>query len=81
MEEYRASDLHLSVGNPPTLRVNGQLIPIKETVVTPKFVTEIADAILTADQKQKLQEQKELIVTFDFESKKRFRIHFFFFKI
>ncbi|OGY79671.1 MAG: hypothetical protein A3B74_02770 [Candidatus Kerfeldbacteria bacterium RIFCSPHIGHO2_02_FULL_42_14] len=78
VEEYRASDLHLSVGNPPTLRVNGQLIPIKETVVTPKFVTEIADAILTADQKQKLQEQKELIVTFDFESKKRFRIHFFF---
>lgn len=79
VEEYKASDLHLSVGNPPTLRVNGQLMPLaKELIVTPSFLQNLVDTILTAEQRKQLQDHKELLVAFDFENKKRFRIHFFF---
>jgi twitching motility protein PilT len=42
--KYRASDLHLTVGRPPTLRVDGKLIPVEKTqVLTPEATAKFKD--------------------------------------
>ena len=41
--EYNASDLHLSVGNPPMLRVDNELVPLREEqVITPDLIEKFA---------------------------------------
>uniref|UniRef100_A0A7C6EDX3 PilT/PilU family type 4a pilus ATPase n=1 Tax=candidate division WOR-3 bacterium TaxID=2052148 RepID=A0A7C6EDX3_UNCW3 len=42
--KYRASDLHLTVGRPPTLRIDGKLYPIEKTqVLTPEVTAKFKD--------------------------------------
>lgn len=77
--EYKASDFHLSVGNPPILRVDGKLVPlVNEPVVTPDFMKSIVDSILDESQKKTLNEQKEIVLAYTMPNKSRFKISLFF---
>ncbi|MFA5877822.1 MAG: PilT/PilU family type 4a pilus ATPase [Candidatus Staskawiczbacteria bacterium] len=77
--EEEASDLHLSVGHKPTLRLTGQLIPLaKEKVVEPADSEALARLLMNTMQYKKFFEEKEIDFSYNFEGKARFRINCFF---
>ncbi len=74
-----ASDLHLSVGRYPTLRISGRLIPLtNKEILTPQKVEELVDALLTDDQKSKFVKDKEADLSYEFGKEARFRINVFY---
>ena len=73
-----ASDLHIGVGQPPTLRLDGALIPLTgEQIVTPEIAQGLADALLSDLQKKVFAEKKELDFSYSLEDKARFRVNVF----
>jgi twitching motility protein PilT len=74
-----ASDLHLSVGKHPTLRVDGILIPLQnEPLLTPELAEGIISELLTPEQKNKLMENKQVDLAYSLEEKARFRVNVYF---
>ena len=47
MVQLNASDLHLKVGRPPTLRVNGDLSPLPLPALRPEDLTALAKELMT----------------------------------
>jgi len=77
--EYNASDFHLTVGNPPILRVDGKLIPLtKQPVITPDFMENMINNILDEKQKKKLEKDKEIVLAHTMSNKSRFKISIFY---
>lgn len=75
----QASDLHLSVGHPPMLRITGKLVPLlKYKELEAKDVRVLAENLMTPEQFQRFQEQKEIDFSYNFEGKSRFRVNVFF---
>jgi len=71
-----ASDIHLSVGKYPTLRVDGDLTPLKDEKILDKDDTrELAYLILGEERKQTFLERKELDFSFEYKEKARFRVN------
>src|SRR3989344_4733990 len=76
--QRNASDLHLSVGYPPTLRIHGDLIPVPgEVPSTPSQIESLVAPLLTDIQKNLYQQNFELDFSFEFESKARFRVNIY----
>jgi twitching motility protein PilT len=74
----RASDLHLQVGLPPMLRVDGTLIPIAGfNPLDEAGVETLIFAILDQDQRQILMKDKEFDFSFAFGTLGRFRVNAF----
>ena len=74
----KASDLHLQVGLPPYLRVDGALKPVSGTdVLTEESIESLIFAILDEDQKQILLKDKEFDFSFAFGDLGRFRVNAF----
>ncbi len=74
----KASDLHLQVGLPPMLRVDGALKPVSGAdVLTEEMVESLVFAILDDDQKQILLKDKEFDFSFAFGDLGRFRVNAF----
>ena len=47
----QASDLHLSLGHPPTLRIAGNLVPlVKKKPATAESIMELAGSLMTQEQ-------------------------------
>ncbi|MEK7149003.1 MAG: PilT/PilU family type 4a pilus ATPase [Patescibacteria group bacterium] len=73
-----ASDLHITVGRYPTLRVDGGLIPLlKEPLITPEFAEEFVDGFLSSEDKKRFKEEKELDFSYSFQERARFRVNVF----
>ena len=76
--KYGASDLHIQVGLPPILRIDGSLVPIPNT---PILTTEIVDTLIfsTLDsmQRETLAKDKEFDYSFAFGEIARFRVNAF----
>jgi twitching motility protein PilT len=77
MIEQGASDLHLTVGVPPMLRLHGRLVPRPGEPLTPASTKELAYSILTEQQKHKFEEAKELDLSFGLKGVGRFRANVF----
>lgn len=74
----RASDLHLQVGLPPTLRIDGSLVPLSGyNVLDEAAVESLVFAILDPDQQQILVKDKEFDFSFAFGTLGRFRVNAF----
>lgn len=74
-----ASDLHIAVGQRPTIRIDGQLVPLqKELLVTPDMAKGLVMALLTDEQQKIFLEEKQLDFAYGFEDKARFRVNVFF---
>jgi twitching motility protein PilT len=71
------SDLHLSIGSPPQVRVNGDLRRLEEPVLTPEAIKSLAYSVLTDGQKKKFEETWELDMAFGLRSVGRFRCNVF----
>ena len=72
--DRNASDLHIVAGIPPTLRVDGQLTPVpNEAVSTPDIIASYLKEILSSEQLERLNVNKELDFSLSFSDKARFR--------
>ena len=77
--EYKASDLHLTVGTPPVLRVDGKLITLTdEEVITPEFMDSVLEQVMNEEQRAVLEKERGVLFTFDFSNKARFKINIFY---
>ena len=76
----QASDLHISVGHPPVLRLTGRLVPlIKRKKLSSQDAKGLAEALMTEEQKQRFLEEKEVDFSYNFvEERTRFRVNVFF---
>lgn len=74
----KGSDLHLQVGLPPMLRVDGKLVPVSGAdILNDEAVESLVFAILDEDQKQILLKDKEFDFSFAFGDLGRFRVNAF----
>lgn len=74
--DTKASDLHLISGIPLTLRIDGVLAPIPSAgILTPDVITELLKQVLTSEQFERLNVNKELDFSLAFSDKARFRIN------
>jgi twitching motility protein PilT len=73
-----ATDLHLCVGRPPILRIDGKLVPIEgSSPLSPDAVKEISLSLLNQDQQDKFWAQKDIDFAFSHNEKARFRANIF----
>ena len=77
MIEQGASDLHITIGTAPQLRIDGRLIPLKVPALTPADTKQICYSVLTEAQKHKFEEEHELDLSFGVKSLARFRANMF----
>ena len=77
--EKNSSDLHLLVGSPPLVRIDGQLIPIPgEAILDSNGVEQLLSGVMAPDQKQVFLVNKEFDFSFELEKKARFRVNSYF---
>ncbi|NNJ47475.1 MAG: type IV pilus twitching motility protein PilT [Acidimicrobiia bacterium] len=77
--ENAGSDLHMTAGTPPQIRVNGHLRPLEEFgLMMPAELRRMIYGILTADQRQRLEENRELDASHPVPGHGRFRVNVFF---
>ncbi|GAG63245.1 unnamed protein product [marine sediment metagenome] len=75
--EKDASDLHLNVGVPPVLRINGKLEKLNLPELTPQNTHEMIYSILNERRKADFEKYGELDLSYELANVARFRINVF----
>jgi twitching motility protein PilT len=73
--EKGASDLHLSAGAPPQLRIDEKLVKTEDTILTPEKTRELTYSILSQEQIKRFEKELELDLSFGIEGLSRFRVN------
>ena len=73
MIEKGASDMHITTGSPPLLRIDGQIVPLKLPPLGPVETKQLCYSILTEEQKIQFEKTSELDLSFGVKSLSRFR--------
>jgi len=76
--EQNASDVHLTVGLPPILRINKELVYLDEDPLTPEAVAEMMFSIMTDRQKELFKEKFEFDFSYGLKGLARFRVNVFY---
>ena len=79
MAHERASDVHLSPGFAPALRVRGRIVPLAEYgLLTPQDTRDVAYSILNDDQRKRFESRKQIDLAYAVPGVARFRVNVFF---
>ena len=73
MIDNKASDLHITAGVPPQLRIDGEIVPTEHDPLTPEITQAITYSVLNEEQQKRFEEQKELDFSFGVKGLSRFR--------
>ncbi len=73
-----ASDLHITSGLPPMVRVRGEVQPLDYPPLTPNATRELVYDILSNDQRQRLENDWELDFSYSVPHTGRFRVNVYF---
>jgi twitching motility protein PilT len=74
----QGSDLHLTAGVPPMIRIHGELNPLKGyRRLLPKDLQELVYSMLTQKQREVFEENLELDISYQLPGKARFRVNVF----
>ena len=76
--EKNASDLHLSVGSIPMVRIDGKMNKLNLPEMTLDKMEAIRDEVLSSDQLKAFKERLELDFSTKLDDKGRFRVNFFY---
>ena len=76
MKEQGASDLHMVIGFPPMIRLNGDLVPLNKAVLTPESNLKMLFEMMTSEQQAELQKNRDLDMAYELENVGRFRCNF-----
>lgn len=74
-KEAGASDVHLTVGIPPKMRVNGDLITMNYSKMLPADTLDILISVMTEAQREKFEERGEYDFSFSIPNCGRFRVN------
>ena len=77
MLEKGASDLHLTTGCPPQMRLHGHLVPMNYPELGPADTKQLIYSVLTDAQKHRFEEENELDLSFGLKGMSRFRANVF----
>jgi twitching motility protein PilT len=77
MVEKGASDLHITAGQAPLLRIDGQVIPLKLPALAPSQAKALCYEVLSEEQKIKFEKTNELDFAFSMKRVARFRGNLF----
>jgi twitching motility protein PilT len=77
MIEKGASDMHITTGSPPLLRVDGSIVPLKLPPLSPIETKQLCYSVLTEEQKIQFEKNKELDLSFGVKNLSRFRANIF----
>ncbi len=77
MIEKGASDMHITTGSPPLLRIDGSIVPLKLPPMGPVETKQLCYSILTEEQKIQFEKTNELDLSFGIKSLSRFRANIF----
>lgn len=75
--DLKASDLHITVAVPPTVRINGELKKIGDQLVTPEISAKLIRDVLTEDELKRLDANGEIDLSFANPGLGRFRVNAF----
>jgi twitching motility protein PilT len=78
LKELGGSDLHLTTGSPPQVRIDGRLRPLDLPPQTAAETKRLAYSVLTDAQKHRLEENLELDFSFGVKDVSRFRGNIFY---
>ncbi len=73
----KASDLHLTVGAPPTIRLHGEMQQLPYPELTRDTLRTMLIGILTGDQQNRFEEKRDLDFSIEIPNLARFRCNFF----
>ncbi len=77
MVQKGASDLHLKVGRPPTMRVDGELVPMELPPMRPEDLRSIGEQIMPPKQRREWEESKEADFAIGVPGVGRFRVNMY----
>ena len=77
MVEKGASDLHITAGSAPLLRIDGHIIPLKLPQLSPSQAKALAYEVLSEEQKITFEQSSELDFAFSMKKVARFRGNLF----
>ncbi len=77
MSEKKASDLHIALGAPPVLRIDGQMVPTAFPKLTAEICQHLVYSLLTDTQKQRFESTNELDISFGIKNIGRVRMNVF----
>src|SRR6188768_731843 len=77
MIEKGASDLHITTGSPPQLRIDDSLVPLRLPPLRPEDTQRLCYTVLTEDQKNEFERTNELDLSFGVKNLARFRANIF----
>jgi len=75
--EKGASDLHITAGSPPLIRLDGKVLPMNHPPLAPAETKQLIYSVLTDAQKQRFEEENELDLSFGLKGISRFRANVF----
>ena len=77
MIEKGASDLHITTGSAPLLRIDGSVVPLKLPPLSPIETKQLCYSVLTEEQKVHFEKNNELDLSFGVKNLSRFRANIF----
>ena len=77
MIEQGASDLHISTGTTPQIRIDGKMTPTSGANMSSAETKQLCYSVLTDAQKRKFEEENELDLSFGVKGLSRFRGNIF----
>lgn len=75
--EKSASDLHITTGTPPQLRIDGSLLPLRTPPLSPVDTKQLCYSVLTEEQKIQFEKSNEIDLAFGVKGLARFRANLF----
>ena len=76
--DRNSSDLHIKVGYPAQLRIDGDLVPVNGDIIDDNYAQELVFSLLDDAKRDKLEVNRELDFAYSYENKGRFRINAFY---
>lgn len=77
MVKRNASDLHITVGSPPIIRIDGKLTKMEHDILGPEQTKKLAYSVMNERQRKAFEENSELDLSFGVETLSRFRCNVF----
>ncbi|MBQ3643491.1 MAG: type IV pilus twitching motility protein PilT [Candidatus Riflebacteria bacterium] len=75
--DQNASDLHLKIGKPPSIRVDGHITPVEGYKFTKNDFNKILEALLNPEQEEQFKKNHELDFAYTLEGVCRFRVNLY----
>jgi twitching motility protein PilT len=77
MIEKGASDMHITTGSPPLLRIDGSIVPLKLSPLGPVDTKQLCFSVLTEEQRSQFEKHNELDLSFGVKGLSRFRANIY----